>query len=62
MNFNGSTELIAISENTSWLGNNETKEIYSFDTYPDNKNEASWLIDAEFAILLKAYQADYFFD
>ena len=33
---NGTNELNDIPENSGWLGNNETKEIFLFSNYPDN--------------------------
>ena len=54
----GSNQLIAISEDSGWLGNNETQEIFSFDSYPTAKSEASWLIDEDFALLWKDYQQE----
>lgn len=45
----GSNELLPIAQNNGWLGNNLSKIAYPYDTYPDNKNDASWLIDENFA-------------
>ena len=45
-----------IEEKSGYLGNNETLEYYPFETYPYDKNNASWLIDEEFAIAWKNYQ------
>ena len=54
----GSNTLHVISENTGWLGNNATKEIFAFDSYPNPTKEASWLIDKSFALKWKAYQSN----
>jgi len=50
--------LVSIPENSGWLGNNTTKEIYNFDDYPNNTENASWLINETFAEKWKAYQED----
>ena len=52
----GSNTLNSIPENTGWLGNNATTEIFAFDDYPDPTKQASWLIDESFALKWKAYQ------
>ena len=52
----GTNELNIITENTGWLGNNTTKEIFSFNEFPNPTIEGSWLIDEEFALKWKAYQ------
>ncbi|PIA81124.1 hypothetical protein BFR04_15620 [Gaetbulibacter sp. 4G1] len=54
----GSNTLNIIPENTGWLGNNATKEIFTFDNYPNITKHASWLIDESFALKWKAYQAN----
>ena len=51
-----SIKLQSISEESGWLGNHTTKEIYPFHSYPENKNEASFLINEDFALKWKAYQ------
>jgi hypothetical protein len=53
-----SNQLIDIPENSGWLGNNETKDIFPFDEYPNEVNEATWLIDEAFANLWRTYQLD----
>lgn len=47
-----------IPENTGWLGNNATREIFTFDDYPNPTKEASWLIDESFALKWKTYQSN----
>lgn len=54
----GSNNLATIPEQQGWLGNNETKETYSFESYPQAKDKASWLIDEEFGMEWKQYQKD----
>ncbi|WP_024770234.1 hypothetical protein [Aquimarina macrocephali] len=53
-----SRELLPISETSGWLGNKVSKNIFSYETYPDNKNEAVWLIDEGFANTWKDYQIE----
>ena len=53
---NNSNQLKTISEDTGWLGNNITKEIYPFDSIPISVDEASWLINEAFAIQWKNFQ------
>jgi hypothetical protein len=52
----GSNVLHSITQASGWLGNNDSKVIFSYDTYPQTKNEASWLIDEAFANEWIAYQ------
>ena len=52
----GSNELQHIPENTGWLGDNNTNTIYSFSSYPNAKEIASWLINESFAKEWKIYQ------
>lgn len=47
-----------INENTGWLGNNITNEIFHFDTYPGSTQDASWLISEEFAITWEKFQSN----
>lgn len=54
----GSNDLAAIPEQSGWLGNNENGEIFSFDSYPESKKDASWLIDEEFANLWQNYRKE----
>lgn len=44
-----SNELAPIAESSGWLGNNESKDIQPFDSYLDDRDDASWLIDETFA-------------
>ncbi len=53
-----SDKLKIIIEESGWLGNHTTKEIYPFNSYTENKNEASFLINEDFAIKWRAYQFD----
>lgn len=53
-----SYELNLINENTGWLGNNTTYEIFNFETYPGSSKDASWLISEEFAITWKKFQSN----
>lgn len=39
-----------------WLGNHNTFDIHSFETYPSSKKQASWLFDEEFALLWQNIQ------
>ncbi len=56
---NISDTLATIQENSGWLGNNTSKNIFSFENYPDSQNEnSSWLINEDFAIKWQAFQAD----
>ena len=50
--------LNTISENSGWLGDNGTHEIFTFDDYPNSIENASWLIDEAFAEKWKAYQGN----
>lgn len=52
----GTNELNIIPENSGWLGNNATKEIFPFNEFPNPTKEGSWLIDEAFAQKWKAYQ------
>lgn len=45
----GSNVLLPMTEVSGWLGNNDSKAIFPYATYPQTKNEASWLIDESFA-------------
>ena len=45
----GSNQLRPILESSGWLGNNITKEAFTYGDYPNSINAASWLIDSEFA-------------
>jgi len=49
-------KLIEISQENGWLGNHQNLEIHSFETYPEIKMEASWLIDEVFAIKWQEFQ------
>jgi len=51
-----SNELIQLNEAQGWLGNQDSKEIYSFQSYPYSKSSASWLVNEQFAILWKNFQ------
>lgn len=51
-----SNELVTIPESNGWLGNNNTKEVFQFDSYPDSKEDASWLISEEFAKQWRGFQ------
>lgn len=53
---NTSTDLQKINPATGWLGNNDTKAVYSYSLYPEEKEKAGWLIDEAFANSWKAYQ------
>ena len=53
---NGTNELNNIPENSGWLGNNETKDIFSFGDYPDNPAEATWLTNELFGNYWQEYQ------
>jgi hypothetical protein len=53
-----SRELLPISKTSGWLGNKISKNIFSYETYPDNKNEAVWLIDEGFANRWRDYQIE----
>ncbi len=48
--------LNAIPENSGWLGDNSTRNIFSFDEFPNSVEQASWLINETFAEKWKAYQ------
>jgi len=50
--------LNTINENSGWLGNNITRDIYSFDNFPNLVKDSSWLIDQTFAEKWKAYQGN----
>ena len=52
----GTNDLLPISETSGWLGNNVSKAVFSYAAYPDNINEASWLIDENFASKWRDYQ------
>lgn len=52
----GTNLLNNISENSGWLGDNMTRDIFSFDNFPQPTKDASWLIDQTFAEKWKAYQ------
>jgi len=52
----GSTQLKFITESSGWLGDNATKEYFEFDTYPNSKSSASWLINENFAISWHYFQ------
>jgi hypothetical protein len=45
----GSNVLLPVTEASGWLGNNDSKTIFPYATYPQTKNEAAWLIDEPFA-------------
>lgn len=53
---NTSNVLVKIDPVSGWLGNNDTKAIYSYSLYPEEKEKAAWLIDESFANSWKAYQ------
>ena len=53
---NGTNELNDIPENSGWLGNNETKDIFYFGDYPDNPAEATWLANELFGNYWQEYQ------
>lgn len=46
---NNSNELNDIAEDSGWLGSPARSKIYPFADYPDNKNDAFWLVDEDFA-------------
>ncbi len=50
-----SNVLNPIAEDTGWLGDNFTKDIYSFSQYSGNKSLASWLLSESLATVWKAY-------
>jgi hypothetical protein len=52
----GSNELMTLSEERGWLGNNSTYEVKSFDQYAQEKEHASWLVDSDFARLWSDFQ------
>ena len=52
----GSNELITLSEEKGWLGNNSTYEVKSFDQYSEEKENASWLVNSDFARLWSDFQ------
>lgn len=52
---NGSI-LKEVSENSGWLGNNQTFAVYPFNDYPGPNEEASWLIDESFAQKWQEFQ------
>lgn len=51
-----SKQLINLSEEQAWLGNNSTYEVNSFDQFDGDKELASWLIDSDFALLWSDFQ------
>ena len=51
-----STELTTISEDSGWLGNDDTKLISSYATFPEDKKKAFWLIDETVAKAWVSYQ------
>lgn len=53
-----SRELLPISETSGWLGNKTSKNIFSYEAYPDNREEALWLIDEDFGNAWKVYQME----
>lgn len=52
----GSNVLLPVTEASGWLGNHDSKAIFPYATYPQTKNEASWLIDEPFANEWVKYQ------
>jgi len=52
----GSNQLTTVTEDSGWLGNNDSNEAHSFNTYPDDRKNASWLINEEFASKWKLFQ------
>ena len=51
-------ELLTLSESSGWLGDNVSKNLFSYNDYPGYKNLASWLITEEFANSWKDYQLE----
>ena len=54
----GSDQLQPIAEDSGWLGQIDSLQIFPFSTYPHSKSDASWLIDEPFANLWRAYQEE----
>jgi len=55
---NGNKDLLPVLPASGWLGDNISKAFFPYSTYPTNMDEASWLIDEEFAIEWKKYQIE----
>lgn len=55
---NDSEQLNLIEENTGWLGNNSTKEIFYFSQFPNQPKEASWLLNETFSNYWKNFQTE----
>lgn len=51
-----STDLENINTAFGWLGNYEDFTVYSYENYPNNKEEAAWLVDEVFAKAWVQYQ------
>jgi hypothetical protein len=51
-----SNDLLTIDPASGWLGNNDTKSVFPYAFYPEEKGEAGWLIDEAFAKEWKEYQ------
>lgn len=49
--------LKSLNEEEGWLGNHDTFEVFTFESYPGSKKQASWLFDEEFALQWQNYQA-----
>ena len=48
--------LIVIPQSSGWLGNNNSKLYAPYESYNENKSDASWLIDEAFANKWKNFQ------
>jgi hypothetical protein len=51
-----SNDLLTIAPASGWLGNNDTKSIFPYAVYPDEKEKAGWLIDEVLAKAWKEFQ------
>jgi hypothetical protein len=51
-----SNDLLTIAPASGWLGNTDTKSIFPYATYPEEKEKAGWLIDESFAKAWKEFQ------
>lgn len=53
---NNSNKLKSITEESGWLGDHDTKILFPFNAYPNNKKEASFLFNKSFALKWKEFQ------
>ncbi len=51
-----SNDLLTITPSSGWLGNTDTKSVFSYGTYPGEKEKAGWLTDETFAKAWEKFQ------